>query len=62
MTDNTSYTARVNLLKGLQDAYSGTLLQNEGEIKNILALTIDTNSPSQEVINYAGNYVNNVLK
>ncbi|MDP2090123.1 MAG: FISUMP domain-containing protein [Candidatus Gracilibacteria bacterium] len=62
LTDNTSYTARVNLLKGLQDAYSGTLLQNEGEIKNILALTIDTNSPSQEVINYAGNYVNNVLK
>ncbi|MDP2091015.1 MAG: FISUMP domain-containing protein [Candidatus Gracilibacteria bacterium] len=62
LTDNTSYTARVNLLKGLQDAYSGTLVQNEGEIKNILALTIDTNSPSQEVINYAGNYVNNVLK
>ncbi|MDP2090958.1 MAG: LamG-like jellyroll fold domain-containing protein [Candidatus Gracilibacteria bacterium] len=62
LTDNSSYTARVNLLKGLKDAYIGTILQNEGELANIVNLEIDTNSPSNEVINYAGNYVNNVLK
>ena len=61
LTDKTSYTARVALLKWLQDSYTGTTLKNDWEIKNILALNINTGYPSQEVINYAWNYVNNVL-
>ncbi|MDD2871264.1 MAG: fibrinogen-like YCDxxxxGGGW domain-containing protein [Candidatus Gracilibacteria bacterium] len=54
-------TARVTLIKGLQEAYSGTTLKNEGEIKNILALDIDINSPSTQVISYASTFVNNVM-
>lgn len=53
--------ARVQLLKWLQDSYSGTILQNEWEIKNILSLDIDTNNPSNDVINYAWNLTNNTL-
>ncbi|MDD2871895.1 MAG: FISUMP domain-containing protein [Candidatus Gracilibacteria bacterium] len=58
---NTGITSRVDLLKGLQDAYTGTTLKNEGEIKNILALDIDTNNPSTTVKNYASTFVNNVF-
>ena len=54
-------TARVNLLKWLQDAYTWTTIKNEWEIKNILALNIDINNPSEEVKNYAGNLVNNIF-
>ena len=61
LTDKTSYTARVALLKWLQDSYTGTTLKNDWEIKNILALSINVASPSNEVINYSGNFVNNVL-
>ncbi|MDD2871719.1 MAG: type II secretion system protein GspG [Candidatus Gracilibacteria bacterium] len=63
LTANTTegQNARVTLLDGLKKSYSGTLVQNEGEIKNIVDLVIDTNSPSNEVVNYAGNFVNNSL-
>lgn len=61
LTSIDTYTGRVNLLKWIQDAYSWTLVKNDWEIKNILALNINTISPSNEVISYAGNYVNNVL-
>ncbi|MDD2871896.1 MAG: prepilin-type N-terminal cleavage/methylation domain-containing protein [Candidatus Gracilibacteria bacterium] len=63
LSENTStgITSRVDLLKGLQDAYTGTTLKNEGEIKNILALDIDTNNPSTTVKNYASTFVNNVF-
>ena len=61
LTDSSSYTARVTLLKGLQNAYSWTIVQNQGELKNIMALNINTASPSADVINYAGNFVNNTL-
>ncbi|MDD2871884.1 MAG: prepilin-type N-terminal cleavage/methylation domain-containing protein [Candidatus Gracilibacteria bacterium] len=62
LTSKTSYAERVQLLAGLQNSYSGTIVQNEGEIKNILSLDItDVNNPSNDVINYAGNFVNNVL-
>jgi prepilin-type N-terminal cleavage/methylation domain-containing protein len=54
-------TARVQLLKWLQDAYTWTILKDVWEIKNIMDLVIDTNNPSQEVINYAWNFVNNNL-
>jgi len=59
LTDKTSFTARVEMLKWIQDAYSWTILQSEWEIKNILALQIDTVSPSASVKNYAWNFVNN---
>ena len=61
LTDKTNYTARISLLKWLQESYSGTTLKNEWEIKNVLALNINTNNPSQTVKNYAGNYANNYL-
>ncbi len=61
LTSKTSYTARVNLLKWLQNAYSGTILKNVWEIKNIVSLDINTSSPSGDVIAYAGNFVNNVF-
>ncbi len=61
LTSTTSYSARVQLLQWLQNAYSGTLVQNEWEIANIVNLVIDTNAPSTEVITYAGNFVNNTL-
>ena len=54
-------TARVTLIKWLQEAYSWTTLKNEWEIKNILALDIDINSPSTQVISYASTFVNNVM-
>jgi uncharacterized protein (TIGR02145 family)/prepilin-type N-terminal cleavage/methylation domain-containing protein len=54
-------TARVQLLKWLQDAYTWTILKEVWEIKNIADLVIDTNNPSQEVINYGWNFVNNNL-
>ncbi len=61
LTDTTSYTARVNLVKWLKDAYSWSIVQNEWEIKNISDLTIDTNNPSQDLLNYAASFVNNTL-
>ncbi len=63
LVENTnSWTiARVELLDWLQQAYSWTVIANEWEIKNILALDIDVNNPSSAVINYAGNFVNNTM-
>ncbi len=61
LTDKSDYSLRVLLLKWLQDSYSGTILKNAWEIKNILNLVIDTNNPSNETLNYAGNFVNNTL-
>ena len=62
LTSKTSYAERVQLLAWLQNSYSGTIVQNEWEIKNILSLDItDVNNPSNDVINYAGNFVNNTL-
>ena len=63
LTANTTewQNARVTLLDWLKKSYSGTLVQNEWEIKNIVDLVIDTNSPSNEVVNYAWNFVNNSL-
>ena len=61
LIDTTSYTARVLLISWLKEAYSWTIIENEWEIKNITSLTISTNNPSQEVLNYAWNFVNNTL-
>ncbi len=61
LIDKTDYSHRVQLLKWLQDSYSGTIMNNVWEIKNILSLVIDENNPSQEVVKYAGNFVNNNL-
>ncbi len=61
LTDSSSYTARVALLKWLQDSYTWTIVQNVWEIKNIVDLVIDTNNPSTNVLDYAWNFVNNNL-
>ncbi|MDD2871873.1 MAG: prepilin-type N-terminal cleavage/methylation domain-containing protein, partial [Candidatus Gracilibacteria bacterium] len=61
LTSTTSNTARLTLLQGLQQAYSGTIVQDKGEIKNIVSLNIDINNPSPELVNYSNNYVNNTL-
>ncbi len=58
---NSWTTARVQLLQWLQNSYSGTLVQSVWEIQNIVALTINTSSPSSEVIAYGANFVNNTL-
>jgi type II secretion system protein G len=54
-------TARVQLLKWIQNAYTWTIVKDVWEIKRVLDLTINTSSPSQEVISYAWNFVNNSL-
>ncbi len=59
ITNKSDASARVLLLKWLQEAYSWTTLKNDWEIKNILALNIDTNNPSTFLLSYAWNYVNN---
>ena len=61
LTSKNSYTARIALLKWLQNSYSWTILSKEWEIKNIADLVIDLNTPSNEVINFAWNFVNNTL-
>ncbi len=61
LTNPDSSTARVALLSWLQNAYSGTILENVWEIANIVNLDINTSSPSTDVVNYAGIFVNNVL-
>jgi prepilin-type N-terminal cleavage/methylation domain-containing protein len=61
LIDKTSYVSRVTLLKWLQDAYTWTIVKEVWEIKNILDLAINENSPSQEVIKYSDNFVNNNL-
>ena len=55
-------TARVNLLKNLQDSYSGSVIQNDGEINNIVKKVIDVNNPSTDVNNYVWDLVNNNFK
>ena len=61
LTYKNSYTARVQLLSWLQNAYSGTILENVWEIKNISSLVIDVNNPSLDIVKYAWNFVNNNL-
>ncbi|MDD2871007.1 MAG: prepilin-type N-terminal cleavage/methylation domain-containing protein [Candidatus Gracilibacteria bacterium] len=61
LTNKTDATARISMLKGLQDAYSGTILQNEGDIQRIISMTINESSPSSELISYAASFVNNNL-
>ncbi len=61
LTDKTDYSARVALLKWLKDWYSGSIVENAWEISNISQLTINTNSPSQEAIDLAWNYVNKIF-
>ncbi len=61
LTSTTSYTARVELIDWLQKSYSGSLVQNEWEINNIVNLVINVSSPSTEVLTYAWNFVNNTL-
>jgi len=61
LKSKSSYIERLQLLKWLQDSYSGTILKEHWKIKNILSLDINLSSPNQELINYAGNYVNNTL-
>ncbi len=46
LTNPVSSTARVNLIKWLQDSYSGTVLRSEWEIANIVDLDINISSPS----------------
>ena len=55
------FIPRVTLLKWLQDAYSGTIVSSDAEIARILNITIDINTPSEEVKNLAWNFVNNNL-
>ncbi len=54
-------SARIQLLSGLQNSYSGTLLNNVWEISNITSMNIDTNNPSPEVVTYSNNFANNIL-
>ncbi|MDD2871881.1 MAG: hypothetical protein PHS49_07875, partial [Candidatus Gracilibacteria bacterium] len=61
LIDRNDAGARIQLLQGLQEAYTGTTLKGVGEIKKVLDLDIDTNNPSQELLKYAGNFVNNNL-
>ncbi len=61
LTSTTSNTARLTLLQWLQQAYSGTIIQDKWEIKKIVSLNIDLNNPSPELINYSNNYINNTL-
>ncbi len=63
ITENTaSWTeSRVTLLKWLQDSYSGTIVQSDPEIKRVVDVVIDTNSPSNEVLKLVGDLVNNNL-
>ncbi|MDD2871020.1 MAG: InlB B-repeat-containing protein [Candidatus Gracilibacteria bacterium] len=59
ITNNVNYIPRIEILKGIQEAYTGTILNNKGEIKSILDLNIDLNNPNSEVIAFGGNFVNN---
>ncbi|MDD2871273.1 MAG: type II secretion system protein [Candidatus Gracilibacteria bacterium] len=61
ITDKTNYSARITLLQGLQDAYSGTILKNVGEIKNITSLNIDLNNIDNSLVTFADNLVNSTL-
>lgn len=61
LTNKTDATARISMLKWLQDAYSGTILQNEWDIQRIISMTINESSPSSELISYAASFVNNNL-
>lgn len=61
LTNKTDATARISMLKWLQDAYSGTILQNEWDIQRITSMTINESSPSSELISYAASFVNNNL-
>ncbi|MDP2090993.1 MAG: LamG-like jellyroll fold domain-containing protein [Candidatus Gracilibacteria bacterium] len=61
LINNNDYSARLELLKGLQDSYSGTILVDKGKIKDLGLLDINISTPSNDVINYAGNFVNNNL-
>ncbi|MDD2870984.1 MAG: prepilin-type N-terminal cleavage/methylation domain-containing protein [Candidatus Gracilibacteria bacterium] len=61
LIDKNDAGARIQLLQGLQEAYTGTTLKDNGKIKKVLDLDIDTNNPSQELLKYAGNFVNNNL-
>ncbi|MDP2090848.1 MAG: SBBP repeat-containing protein [Candidatus Gracilibacteria bacterium] len=61
LTNKIDSSARIELIKGLQDAYSGSLIDNKGEIANLVLININTNAPSAEAIKYAANFVNNNL-
>lgn len=61
ITDKTNYSARITLLQGLQDAYSGTILKNVWEIKNITSLNIDLNNIDNSLVTFADNLVNSTL-
>ena len=59
ISQNNFNSERAQLIKWLQNAYSWTILWNDEKISKILALDINENNPSNEVINYANNLVNN---
>ncbi len=61
LLSGSSYTARIQLLKWIQDAYSGTILKDNPELSSIINSTIDVNTPSEVVKNLAWIYVNNNL-
>jgi hypothetical protein len=61
LTDKSSYTARLELIEWLKDAYSWTILEPVWEIQNIVDLEINTIAPSKEFVNYAANFANNNL-
>lgn len=54
-------TARIQMLKWIQEWYSWTLLKEIPSIAQILNLAINESSPSEEVKNLAWAYVNNNL-
>lgn len=54
-------TSRISMLKGLQNAYSWTIIQSEWEIKKLIAMTINETSPSNELKSFAASFVNNNL-
>ena len=59
LLDKTDSTARVKLVKWLQDAYTWTILNEEPWIKKILDTTIDELNPNVEVLSIALDLVNN---
>ncbi len=59
ITDPTNYIPRMEILEWIQQAYSGTNLNETWEIKNILSLNINTTNPSNAVLAYGWNFVNN---
>ncbi|MDD2871184.1 MAG: pre-peptidase C-terminal domain-containing protein [Candidatus Gracilibacteria bacterium] len=61
LLSKTNHLDRLQLLKGLQNSYKGTILENDINIKSLLDLNIDFYNPSLEVINYASTFVNNNL-